>query len=200
MLENKLLRERYQVVEVLGESVFCHTYIAQDTSLPYHPICVVKHFLPSSQCPIPIEIRRRLFSREVEALKKLGNYDLVPHLLTYFEENLEFYLVQKFIEGHALSAELPLGYCWSEGKVFQLLQEVLRILHFIHHHGLIHRDVKPSNIIRRSQDNCLVLIDFGAVKPTWNKWSSDSDKENVLSFIGGNEHATIFYRYTGLYA
>jgi serine/threonine-protein kinase len=124
-------------------------------------------------------------------LKKLGNYDLVPHLLTYFEENLEFYLVQKFIEGHPLSAEMPAGYCWSEGRVFQLLQEVLKILHFIHHHGLIHRDVKPSNILRRDHDNRLVLIDFGAVKPTWNQLLSDTDQQNSISFIAGEQHATI---------
>jgi serine/threonine-protein kinase len=143
--------------------------MAQDTHLPEHPTCIVKHFLPSSECPIPVEIRRRIFTREAEALKKLNNYDLVPHLLTYFEDNLEFYLVQEFIEGHPLNAEFLPGKRWSENKVFQLLQEVLGILNFVHSQGMIHRDIKPSNIIRRKQDNRLVLIDFGAVKPIWNQ-------------------------------
>ncbi|NMG18998.1 serine/threonine-protein kinase [Brasilonema bromeliae] len=165
----KLQGERYQVVQVLGQSLFGQTYLVQDTHLPDHPTCVVKHFLPSSQCPIPVEIRRRLFTREVEALKKLDNYDLVPHLLAHFEDNLEFYLVQQFIEGHPLTAELSPGDSWSQSKVFQLLYEVLSILNFVHSYGLIHRDVKPSNILRRKQDNRLVLIDFGAVKPIWNQ-------------------------------
>ncbi|MBW4630094.1 MAG: protein kinase [Brasilonema octagenarum HA4186-MV1] len=165
----KLQGERYQVVQILGKSLFGQTYLVQDTHLPDYPTCVVKHFLPSSQFPIPVEIRRKLFSREVEALKKLDNYDLVPHLLAHFEDNLEFYLVQQFIEGHALSVELPPGDRWSQSKVFQLLWEVLSILNFVHSCGLIHRDVKPSNILRRKQDNRLVLIDFGAVKPIWNQ-------------------------------
>lgn len=166
---SQLLKERYQVVQVLNQGVFCRTYMAQDTKKPEHPTCIIKHFLPSNQCPIPVEIRRRIFTREVEALKKLNNYDLVPHLLTSFEDNLEFYLVQEFIEGHPLNAEFQPGKRWSEKKVFQLLQEILGILNFIHSQGMIHRDIKPSNIIRRKQDNRLVLIDFGAVKPIWNQ-------------------------------
>ncbi|MBD0263740.1 MAG: serine/threonine protein kinase [Tolypothrix sp. Co-bin9] len=166
---SQLLKQRYQVVQVLNQGIFCRTYMAQDTHLPEHPICIVKHFLPSSECLIPEEIRRRMFNREVEALKKLNNYDLVPHFLTHFEDNLEFYLVQEFIEGHPLNAEFLPGKRWSEKKVFQLLQEILGILNFIHSQGMIHRDIKPSNIIRRKQDNRLILIDFGAVKPIWNQ-------------------------------
>ncbi|GAX43523.1 serine/threonine kinase [Tolypothrix sp. NIES-4075] len=166
---SQLLKQRYQVVQVLSQGLFCRTYMAQDTHLPEHPTCIVKHFLPSSECPIPVEIRRRIFTREAQALKKLNNYDLVPHLLTSFEDNFEFYLVQEFIEGHPLNAEFLPGKRWSEKKVFQLLQEVLGILNFVHSQGMIHRDIKPSNIIRRKQDNRLVLIDFGAVKPIWNQ-------------------------------
>ncbi|MDZ8053674.1 MAG: protein kinase domain-containing protein [Aulosira sp. ZfuVER01] len=180
MLSSKLLGDRYQVVEVLSQGAFCQTYRVQDIYLPNHPTRVVKHFLPSDKYSIPIEIRRRLFSREVEALKKLSNYDLVPHLLANFEDNLEFYLVQEFIEGHPLSIELTPGRCWSESKVFQLLYEILSILNFVHSNGLIHRDVKPNNIIRRKQDNRLILIDFGAVKPIWHQ------------LIRGQEETAIF--------
>ncbi len=41
---------------------------------------------------------------------------------------------------------------------------MLGILQFIHSHNVIHRDIKPDNIIRRQKDGKLVLIDFGAVK------------------------------------
>ena len=75
-----------------------------------------------------------------------------------------FILVQEFIEGHTLSEELIPGQRWSESQVIQLLQEVLGILEFVHHQGVIHRDIKPDNIIRRSSDHKLVLVDFGAVK------------------------------------
>ncbi|OUL27929.1 serine/threonine protein kinase [Nostoc sp. RF31YmG] len=183
MLGSKLLGERYQVVEVLSQGAFCQTYKVQDSYLPNHPTRVVKHFLPSSKYSIPVEIRRRLFTREVESLKKLSNYDLVPQLLADFEDNLEFYLVQEFIEGHPLSAELSPGHCWSESKVFQLLYEILSILNFVHSHGLIHRDVKPNNIIRRKQDNRLILIDFGAVKPIWNQLIRGQEKTAIFTPI-----------------
>ncbi|TFI50962.1 serine/threonine protein kinase [Mastigocladus laminosus UU774] len=183
---SQLLGERYRVVQVLNQGIFCQTYIAQDIYSCDRDICVVKHFLPSNKCPIPIEIRRRLFIRETEALKKLDNYNLVPNLLTHFEDNLEFYLVQEFIDGHPLSAELPVGKRWSETEVFQLLVEVLEILNFIHNQGLIHRDVKPSNILRRKQDNRLILIDFGAVKPIWNQLVKDfiTHDQNTTIAIG----------------
>jgi len=176
---DKLLKERYKVVQVLNTGGFCQTYIAQDIRLGV--TCVVKHLLPTSNHPQSVATLRRLFTREAEALKKLGDYDKVkasqslipaysyqvPQLLDYFEDHLEFYLVQEFIEGHPLTVELLPGHRWSESQVFQLLQEVLGILKFVHSHGLIHRDLKPSNLIRRQQDSRLVLIDFGAVKQTW---------------------------------
>jgi len=183
MLSSKLLGDRYQVVEVLSQGAFCQTYRAQDTYLPNHPNRVVKHFLPSSKYSIPLEIRRRLFTREVDSLKKLSHYDLVPHLLADFEENLEFYLVQEFIEGHTLSAEVSPGNRWTESKVIQMLQEILSILNFVHSHGLIHRDVKPNNIIRRKQDNRLILIDFGAVKPIWNQLIREPEKTSIFTPI-----------------
>lgn len=189
MLGSKLLGERFQVVSVLSEGAFCHTYMVEDTYLSHRPIRVIKHFLPSNKYSIPVKVRRKLFNREVEALKQLSNSDLVPHLLADFEDNLEFYLVQEFIEGHPLSEELSRGRCWSESKVFQLLQEILSILDFVHSYGLIHRDVKPSNIIRRKQDNRLVLIDFGAVKPIWNQLVTGQIKNSMLTSI--EQHTTI---------
>lgn len=164
-----LICDRYQVVKILNQGIFCKTYIARDISITDYPTCVVKHFLPSDRIALPIKTRRRLFTREVEALMKLDNYEYVPHLLNHFEEHQEFYLVQEFINGHSLSAELHPGKRWSETKVIELLKEVLNILIFVHAQGLIHRDVKPSNIMRRKRDNRLVLIDFGAVKPMWNE-------------------------------
>ncbi len=164
----KLLQGRYQVIQVLSAGGFCQTYIAQDIHRPGHPTCVVKHLLPTNNHPECLQNLRRLFTREAEALKKLGNHDQVPDLLAHFEEDQEFYLVQEFIEGHPLSAEL-LDHRWSESQVVQLLQEVLGILEFVHSHGLIHRDLKPSNLIRRQRDNRLVLIDFGSVKQVWTQ-------------------------------
>lgn len=160
----KLLDRRYEVTQVLGAGGFGRTYLARDTRRPGHPTCVVKQLKPMSSDPIFLETARRLFNSEAETLEKLGNHDQIPRLLAYFEEEPEFYLVQEFIEGHTLSQELQPGQRWPETRVIELLQEVLKILDFVHQHGVIHRDVKPDNLIRRSSDNKLVLVDFGAVK------------------------------------
>ncbi|BDI18949.1 hypothetical protein ANSO36C_47510 [Nostoc cf. commune SO-36] len=160
----QLLDGRYQVLQVLGGGGFSQTYIAQDTHRPGLPKCVVKHLKPVTRSPEFIETARRLFTSEAETLEQLGNHDQIPRLLAYFEDNQEFFLVQEFIEGPTLKAELFPNQPWTEAKVIQLLQQVLSILQFIHSHNVIHRDIKPDNIIRRQQDGKLVLIDFGAVK------------------------------------
>ncbi|MBO3459803.1 protein kinase [Aetokthonos hydrillicola Thurmond2011] len=160
----KLLDHRYQVLRVLATGGFGQTYIAQDTKRPGNPICVVKHLKPANSEPKVFDTAKRLFRSEAETLEKLGHHDQIPRLLAYFDENQEFYLVQEFIEGHALSDELVSDQRWSEGQVIHLLQEVLAILIFVHNQGVIHRDIKPDNIIRRASDKKLVLVDFGAVK------------------------------------
>ena len=135
--------------------------------------------MPVSNHPQSLETLKQQFTREAEALKKLDSCDLVPQLIDHFEENFKFYLVQEFIEGHPLSAELQHGFRWSESFVVQLLQEVLSILEVIHSQGIIHRDIKPSNLIRRRQDDRLVLIDFGSVKQAWTQVVTASEKTNT---------------------
>lgn len=165
----KLLGGRYQIVEILGTGGFGQTYVAEDIHRPGHPKCVVKHLKPASSNSSFLENARRLFQSEAQTLEKLGNHDQIPRLLAYFEENEEFYLVQDFIQGHPLSAALQADRRWSEGKVYQMLREVLGILEYVHSQGVIHRDIKPNNLIRRQEDGKLVLVDFGSVKQAWTQ-------------------------------
>ncbi|MBD2340420.1 serine/threonine protein kinase [Calothrix sp. FACHB-156] len=159
----RLLDQRYQVVELLGKGGFGHTYVALDTRRPGNPTCIVKHLKPISSDREFLLTARHLFNREAESLENLGHHDQIPRLLAYFEEEEEFYLVQELIAGNPLSSEMAAGR-WSEAQVIQLLQDVLPILEFIHNQGVIHRDIKPDNLIRRTADNKIVLVDFGAVK------------------------------------
>ncbi|ARV60461.1 serine/threonine protein kinase [Nostocales cyanobacterium HT-58-2] len=181
-----LLDQRYQVVELLGKGGFGHTYIAQDTRRPGNPSCVVKHLKPATNDPDVLQTARRLFSREAETLEKLGNHDQIPRLLAYFEENEEFFLVQEFIDGHPLSVEMSPGTRWDESQVIQLLYEILPILDFVHNNDVIHRDLKPQNIIRRHSDNKLVLVDFGAVKQVqmYSHMSPEQQIKNQTIAIG----------------
>lgn len=178
-MRGKLLGGRYQVLEVLAQGGFGQTYIAKDMHRPGSPQCVVKHLQPTTANSRFLQNARRLFHSEAEILEKLGDHDQIPRLLAYFEENQEFYLVQEFIQGHTLTAQLQPGKRWSESQVYQLLQEILVILVFVHSHGAIHRDIKPDNIIRRS-DGKLVLVDFGSVKQAWTQVITAHEQTNSI--------------------
>ncbi|QKQ77693.1 CHASE2 domain-containing protein [Nostoc sp. TCL240-02] len=162
---NLLLGGRYKISQFLGSGGFGRTYLAQDTQRPGNPTCVVKKLMPARQDTRFLQVARRLFHSEAEILESLGKHHQIPELLAYFEDDQEFYLIQQYIEGHTLSEELPpVQDLQSESFVIEMFKQVLEVLEFIHQHRVIHRDIKPTNIIRCTQDNRLVLIDFGAVK------------------------------------
>jgi serine/threonine protein kinase, bacterial len=160
---------RYRVLQVLGAGGFGQTYITADLHMPGEPHCVLKHLKPDTNDPAILELSRKLFQKEAETLQQLGSHPQIPRLLAFFEEKQEFYLVQEFIEGHTLSRELISDQKWTERGVRKMLQEVLTILDFVHSQGVIHRDIKPDNIMRRDSDSKLVLIDFGAIKQVRNQ-------------------------------
>ncbi|MGB3263604.1 MAG: tetratricopeptide repeat protein [Microcoleus sp.] len=164
----QLLDRRYRVVQILSSGAFGQTYLAVDTRRPGHPQCVVKQLRPPSNTSSVLKTAYRLFKQEAEILEKLGKYEQIPFLLAYFEEGSQFYLVEEFVPGHALNREITAGQPWPEERVVSLLEEVLQLLAFVHSQGVIHRDVNPSNLIRRKPDGKLVLIDFGSVKEVAN--------------------------------
>ncbi|MGF1677037.1 MAG: protein kinase [Rivularia sp. (in: cyanobacteria)] len=165
----KVLQERYQIVQSLGAGVFGQTYISVDIEHPHNPKRVVKQLKVTSSQPSYLQDLRLRFLTETRTLKHLGNHKQIPQLISCFEENERFYLVQEFIEGHSLSAELPVNqnpeFFWSENAVVCFLKDVLNVLEYVHSQGVIHCDVKPENLIRRAKDGKLVLIDFGSIQP-----------------------------------
>jgi serine/threonine-protein kinase len=181
----QLLAGHYKVLEVLAEGGFGQTYIVEDIHLPGNPKCVLKHLKTTSTDPEILETARKLFRKEAETQQQLGDHDQIPRLLAYFEESQEFYLVQEYIIGHPLSSELLPGEKWTETQTIKMLLEVLEILEFVHSQGVIHRDIKPDNIIRRASDNKLVLIDFGAIKQLRNQKSVRSRWQQNLTLVVG---------------
>ncbi|MBW4565310.1 MAG: CHASE2 domain-containing protein [Mojavia pulchra JT2-VF2] len=175
-----ILGGRYQISKILGSGGFGCTYLAKDTQRPGNPICVVKQLMPARRDTKFLQVARRLFNTEAEILQVLGKHDQIPELLAYFEENDEFYLVEEYIPGHTLNEELPpVEGMQNELAVLDILKKVLEVLEFVHEHRVIHRDIKPTNIIRCSQDNRLVLIDFGAVKLMQPANSEQTELETV---------------------
>lgn len=160
----QFLVNRYRIIQFIGSGAFGTTYLALDTRRPGNPTCVVKQLLPTPKMGKNLKVAQRRFMREAQILEKLGKHSQIPQLFAYFEENKQFYLVEEYIPGYPLSSELTLGWKWNEEKTINLITELLDVLVFIHSHGVIHRDIKPGNIIRRQSDGKLILIDFGAVK------------------------------------
>ncbi len=161
---NTILKNRYKIVERLGAGGFSNTYIAQDIQTVGQPQCVVKQLRPPSQETEYLNILRRLFKTEAEILAILGKHPQIPELIASFEENRQFSIVQELIVGHPLNKELVPGRRLTQTEVVDILKEVLQVLVFVHSYGVIHRDIKPGNLIRRESDGHIVLIDFGAVK------------------------------------
>lgn len=159
-----VLGGRYKLIEQLSAGGFGQTFIAEDLHLPGNPRCVLKRLQPQVTDELSLRVAKRLFDTEAQVLYQLGHHDQIPRLLAHFEHEQEFYLAQELVVGEPLTKELIAGQRWAEDQVVTLLQDLLGILTFVHQQDVIHRDVKPANLMRRQHDRRIVLIDFGAVK------------------------------------
>lgn len=179
-----LLQQRYRILKPIGQGGFGRTFLAVDESQPAKPRCAIKQFFPHPSGPGNREKATELFRQEAQRLRELGRHPQIPELFAYLEDETGQYLVQEYIEGRNLARELEEEGAFNEGKIRQLLEDLLPVLYVIHNHSIIHRDLKPENIIRRSftpsvppdqrrklreevpATNQLVLVDFGAAKYT----------------------------------
>ena len=184
-MDSNCLGGRYKIIGQLGAGGFSRTFLVQDLHLPNNPRCVIKQLKPQTMEPKSLEMARRLFDTEAQVLYKLGTHEQIPTLLAHFEESQEFYLAQEYIEGIQLSWEISKRAPLSETRTVLLLREILKILAFVHQKQVIHRDVKPSNLIRRYRDGRVVLIDFGAVKEvSKQKINSETDFTSLTVAVG----------------
>jgi WD40 repeat protein len=188
---NLWLQERYRALELIGQGGFSRTFLAVDES---KSACVLKQLWTKNLTPevakqaMPKAVREAtiaLFQQEARRLEELDQHPQIPTLMAHFEENHYLYLVQEFINGMNLAEVVEEEGTFSEAQIWQLLDDLLPVLKFIHDHQIIHRDIKPENIIRRTslptvsplnqagthtrrlggvEKNQLVIVDFGAAK------------------------------------
>jgi formylglycine-generating enzyme required for sulfatase activity/tRNA A-37 threonylcarbamoyl transferase component Bud32 len=142
---------------------FGRTYLAEDSQKLNEP-CVIKQLAPKQSGTYALKKATELFIEEAKRLQDLGEHPQIPTLFAYFEDNGFLYLVQQFIKGENLLDELEQKGKYNETQIRELLLDLLPLLKFIHERQVIHRDIKPQNIMRRAIDGKLVLIDFGASK------------------------------------
>jgi eukaryotic-like serine/threonine-protein kinase len=170
---NIVVDGRYQIIKRLGKGGFAHTYLAKNLTAPGEPKCVVKQLRPRIEHPRMLQ----LFKLEAAILSRF-KHSQIPQTVECFEHQGDFFLVQDFVAGDDLSKEFTIGHQWSEAKVVQFLQEMLKVLGYVHQKQAIHRDVKPANIIRRWDNGKLCLIDFGAVQDL------DEDSPTLATVVG----------------
>ena len=154
---------RYRLLSIVGQGAAGVTYrgeVCEDGA----PVAVKEMPLRHT---VDAKSRERM-AREARVLRQL-DHPQVPAYVDHFEvgsgKQRAFYLVQAFIEGKTLADEME-DRRYTEAEVVEILEELLDVLGYMH--GLqppvVHRDLKPRNVIRRASDGKLVLIDFGAVR------------------------------------
>jgi serine/threonine-protein kinase len=163
----EILNNRYRAIRELGAGGFGKTYLTEDLQMPSQRCCVIKQLKPVTNDPQVYQLIQERFAREAAVLEKLGDRSpQIPRLYAYFTENGQFYLVQEWVEGITLTAKVRQCGRSSESEVREILTSLLSVLDYVHSQGIVHRDIKPDNIILRHSDGKPVLIDFGAVRET----------------------------------
>ena len=179
-----LLGDRYRSVKLLGSGGMGRTFLAIDELKPSKPFCAIKQFLPQGQGTNYNQKAAELFQQEVIRLDELGHHSQIPALLAHYQQENHQYLVQEFISGQNLAEELKTQGVFNQSQIRQLLSSLLPVLQFVHGHNVIHRDIKPDNIIRRPSKDVteFILIDFGAAK-----YAINADLKQTGTSIGSPE-------------
>jgi len=166
--------QEFEIEAVLGSGGFGITYRAMDTFLD--EAVAIKEFLPneiavrasdqtvrakSSRDRTDFQTGLISFLNEARVMARLRHPNIV-HVRRFFELHGTGYIVQDYEKGKTLGSRLLEGPV-SEMELRKLLHGLLDGLEVIHDHAILHRDIKPDNIIMRP-DGTPVLIDFGAAR------------------------------------
>jgi serine/threonine protein kinase, bacterial len=181
-----LLKDRYCLLQPLATGGFSETYLAEDTDRPTGNRCVIKKMRVATDDPQIYQIARERFERESIILKDLGQDNpQIPTFYDFFVDDGEFLLVQEWIEGQTLTQTLQATGTFSIAAVQELLVSLLNVLSYIHSKKIIHRDIKPDNIILRKENKQPVLIDFGAVKEVVANTLLNARQKSTCSIVIG---------------
>ena len=146
----------YQIVRPLGEGGMAAVYKAYQPAMERY---VALKVLPRHFADDPQFVAR--FQREAKLLAQLQH----PHILPVFDYGQAegyTYIVMPFVQSGTLTGSLK-GQPLSLARIRQIISQIGDALNYAHARGLIHRDVKPSNVLIDESGNCL-LTDFGLAR------------------------------------
>ncbi|MFN8527829.1 MAG: protein kinase [Anaerolineae bacterium] len=152
----------YRVIDILGRGGMARVYRGYDPKLErYAAIKVIDAHLLNSQ-ENEEEYRAR-FRREARAIARLNHPNIVS-IYQYGEVDALYYMAMVFIEGrdlgHILKENAQRGLRLGVPQILRIIGDTASALDYAHQGGVIHRDVKPSNIMV-TPDGHAVLTDFG---------------------------------------
>ena len=173
-----VLRE-WRIDEVLGVGGFGIVYKAQ--GIYFNELVAIKEYFPSSiserdseDTVVPIDseaeevhaLGLKKFVEEAKLLWNLSTPSRHPNIVSVrslFEIHGTAYMVMDFEDGLSLSRMLKQGRRFNERSLWNILQPIAEGLERAHRVGVLHRDIKPPNILI-NEDNRPVLIDFGSAR------------------------------------
>ena len=153
----RVLGKRYRLLSALGTGASAHVYLAEDVSLQRH--VAVKVLQPGLAADEAFLKRFRAEARSVASLNH-------PHVLRVFdwgEDNDEPYLVLEYLGGGSLRDLLDRDIRLTHAQAAVLGAEVAQGLAYAHVRGLVHRDVKPANLLF-DEEGRVRIADFGVAR------------------------------------
>ena len=158
-MQGKVLGGKYQITELIGQGGMASVYMAEHLSMQRTVAVKVMEPLLVSKDPT----FKERFMNEARTSFDLRH----PNIINVFdvdEDDGVLFMVMDYIQGLTLKDMIEQRGPLPIGEAQQILKGVASALDFAHGKGLIHRDIKSSNIIIRSEDGQPVLMDFGIAK------------------------------------
>ncbi|HRP07446.1 MAG TPA: serine/threonine-protein kinase, partial [Gemmatimonadales bacterium] len=163
----------YELGPRVGAGGFAEVFKAQDLRLKRNvAVKVLKPDLGLS----PGMLER--FQREAETVAALRHPNIVP-IFDVGEAGGIAYIIMPFIEGESLRARLEREGALAVDEVRRILREAAAGLGAAHDAGVIHRDVKPENIMLEGRDARVLLMDFGIAKAVGGDEDTPATEEGV---------------------
>ncbi|MBN1976260.1 MAG: serine/threonine protein kinase [Anaerolineae bacterium] len=179
----QVVDNRYRIVKLRGQGGMGAVYRAWDMRL--NRAIALKEMIPQLGLDASMlgDLREQ-FRQEAQVLATLVHPNLV-RVTDYFSWDGNEYLVMDFVEGEDLAGRIAREGAQGEGRVLGWAGQLLDALAYCHKQGVIHRDIKPQNIIITPEGQA-VLVDFGLVK-LWDP--SDPQTRTVMRGAGTPEYA-----------